>query len=225
LAAFDAGLPTLQIRGEEPMSDASIPILPLAVKPAARDRGAFLAGVAILSVMFLGVAFWNGFPLMFYDTGAYLAEGISHTFLVERSPVYSLLLLFTGGAVSLWPVVILQALMTAYLIVLMAHIEVPDISLRGITVIGACLMGLTGIGWYVGQVEPDCMTALLMLGSYLLLFRNDALEQPARYLVITITALAVSSHPSHLGLIGGLLILGVALRAVAHFVPWRYRSR
>jgi hypothetical protein len=219
LAAFDAGPPTLQIRGEEPMSDASIPILPLAVESAARDRDSLGAGVVILSLMFLGVAFWNGFPLMFYDTGAYLAEGISHIFLAERSPVYSLLLLFTGGAFSLWPVVILQALMSAYLIVLIARIEAPGVSLRGITLIGACLMGLTGIGWYVGQVEPDCMTSLLMLGSYLLLFRNDALDQPARYLVITITALAVASHPSHLGLIGGLLILGVALRGLAHFLP------
>ncbi len=128
--------------------------------------------------MFLGVAFWNGFPLMFYDTGAYLAEGISGAFLVERSPVYSLLLLFTGGAFSLWPVVILQALMTAYMIVLLARIEVPGVTLKGVTVIGACLMIFTGIGWYVGQVEPDCMTALVMMGCYLLLFRGDALAPP-----------------------------------------------
>ena len=39
--------------------------------------------------LFLGVAFWNGFPLMFYDTGAYLEQGLSGAFLVERSPVYS----------------------------------------------------------------------------------------------------------------------------------------
>ena len=35
-------------------------------------------------------------------------------------------------------------------------------------------MLLTGIGWYVGQVEPDCMTALVVLGCYLLLFRGCA---------------------------------------------------
>ena len=177
------------------------------------------AAMAILAVMFLAVAFWNGFPLMFYDTGAYLSEGVSGAFLVERSPVYSLLLLFTGAAFSLWPVVILQALMTAYLVVLLARIEVPGISLKGVAVIGACLSVFTGIGWYVGQVEPDCMTALVMLGSYLLLFRNDALTRTARHLVIVITALAVASHPSHLGLIGGLLILAGTLRGLAHVLP------
>ena len=99
------------------MSDASIPVFSTGLpRLRAQDRRTSLAGVAMLAVMFLGVAFWNGFPLMFYDTGAYLAEGLSGAFLVERSPVYSLLLLFTGGGFSLWPVVILQALMTAIMI-------------------------------------------------------------------------------------------------------------
>ena len=201
------------------MSDASIPLFSLAAAPAARNRGTFLAGVVILSVMFLGVAFWNGFPLMFYDTGAYLAEGISGAFLVERSPVYSMLLLFTGGGFSLWPVVILQALMTSIMISLLARIEVPGISLKGVTLIGAGLTLLTGIDWYVGQVEPDCMTALVLLGCYLLLFRDARMDRTARLLVIAITALAVASHPSHLGLIGGLLIVGAALRGFAWLLP------
>lgn len=177
------------------------------------------AGVAILAVLFLSVAFWNGFPLMFYDSGAYLAEGLSGAFLVERSPVYSLLLLFTAGGWSLWPVVILQAVMTAYMITLTARIEVPRLSLAGLTVIGLVLMGLTGIGWYVGQVEPDCMTALVFLGSYLLLFRNNRLDRKSRALVIAITALSVASHPSHIGLIGGFLLVGAGLHGFAALFP------
>ena len=69
---------------------------------------------------------WNGFPLIFYDTGAYVAGGASgHIFLVERAPVYSELLFLAGGAFSLWPIVGLQALMTSYLILTVARIEVP----------------------------------------------------------------------------------------------------
>ncbi len=176
-------------------------------------------GVLILSCLFLAVAFWNGFPLVFYDTGAYLAEGLSGAFLVERSPVYSLLLLFTGGGFSLWPVVILQALMTAYLITLTAQIEVPGLTLHGLVLIGIGLMLLTGIGWYVGQVEPDCMTALIFLGCYLLLFRHAALDRRTRLLVIAITGLAVACHPSHLGLIGGFLIVAVAMRIFTTRLP------
>jgi hypothetical protein len=203
------------------MNDASIPVFSLGEgAPAARERRFFMpVGVALLAALFLGVAWWNGFPLMFYDTGAYLAEGLSGDFLVERSPVYSLLLFFTGGGFSLWPVVILQSLMTAYFIALLARIEAPRLSLASLVAIGAALMALTGIGWYVGQVEPDCMTALVLIGSYLLLFRNAALGRMARGLVIAITALAVASHPSHLGLIAGLLLVGLALRFFVFLWP------
>ena len=202
------------------MSDASIPVFsPELQAPWAGQGRVLFFGVPLLALIFLGIAFWNGFPLMFYDTGAYMAQGLSGAFMVERSPVYSLLLLFTAGGLSLWPVVILQAVMTAYLIALTARIEVPGLSLTGLTGIGVGLMLLTGIGWYVGQVEPDCMTALVMLGSYLLFFRVARLDSITRNLVIAITALSVASHPSHLGLIGGFLIVAGALHFFGRLLP------
>jgi hypothetical protein len=177
------------------------------------------AGVAILAVLFLGIAFWNGFPLMFYDTGAYLEQGLTGAFLAERSPVYSFLLRFAGGGFSLWPVVILQSLMTAYMVSLLARIEVPGLTLTGLTLIGAGLMALTGIGWYVGQVEPDCMTALVLIGSYLLMFRPGRLERKTLWLVVGITGLSVACHPSHLGLIAGVLLAGLFLHLFVRLWP------
>ena len=206
------------------MSDASIPAFVLD-RPVGARRLVLPLGVPVLALLFLGVAFWNGFPLMFYDTGAYLAEGLSGAFLVERSPVYSLFLLFAGSSFSLWPVVILQAVMTAYMIALLAVIEVPKLTLAGLVAIGGALMGLTGIGWYVGQVEPDCMTPLLLIGSHLLLFRSARLSAWEYGLVIAITALAVASHPSHLGLIAGLILVGTALRMSRHLLPDLPRPR
>ena len=60
-----------------------------------------------------------------------MLEGLGHVFLVERAPVYAELLFLAGGAFSLWPMVILQALMTGYLILAVARIEVPGSLLRG----------------------------------------------------------------------------------------------
>ena len=54
-----------------------------------RGVAATVSGVAILSVMFLLAAIWNGFPLVFYDTGAYVLEGLGHVFVVERAPPIS----------------------------------------------------------------------------------------------------------------------------------------
>jgi len=176
-------------------------------------RGArFVLGVAILTGLFLAIALWNGFPLVFYDTGGYLAEGLQGVFLAERSPVYSLLLRATGAAYSLWPVVILQAGLTAWLLAETARIEVPGLPLKGLIGIGLVLMLMTGIGWYTGQVEPDCMTALVVLGAYLLLFRTGLLGRPRILFIALVTGLAVACHPSHLGLMGGLVLIAIALR-------------
>lgn len=169
-------------------------------------------GLVILTVLFLAIALWNGFPLVFYDTGGYLAEGLEGAFLPERSPVYSLLLFLTGSAHSIWTVVILQAAMTAWLLVETARAEVPRLSLSGLVAIGVALMLATGIGWYTGQVEPDCMTALVVLGAYLLFFHSQLMGPARSGLALVITGLAVACHPSHLGLMAGLILVAVTVR-------------
>jgi hypothetical protein len=171
-----------------------------------RGAVATASGMAMLSLMFLSAAIWNGFPLIFYDTGAYVLEGLGHVFLVERAPVYAELLFLAGGAFSLWPMVVLQALMTSYLVLEVARIEVPGLTLWGLAVIGAALSLATGIDWYVGQVEPDIFTPMVILGSYLILFRSKHLGQWGRGWVAGLTGLAVACHPSHLGLQIGLII-------------------
>lgn len=173
--------------------------------------GPFLLGLVLLTVLFLAIAFWNGFPLVFYDTGGYLAEGLEGAFLPERSPVYSLLLFLTGAGFSLWPVIVLQSAMTAYLVAETACCE-AGASLAKLLATGAILMLATGIGWYTGQVEPDCMTALVVLGAFLLLFHADILSRLRLALVIAVTGLAVACHPSHLGLMAGLLVAALILR-------------
>jgi len=186
----------------------------LAARPVQGARACALA-VGILSLMFLSVAMWNGFPLIFYDTGAYVLEGLGHVFLVERAPVYAELLFLAGARFSLWPIVVLQALMTSAMILAVARAEVPGLTLRGVGIIGAILSVFTGLAWYVGQVEPDIFTPMVMLGTWLLLFRSDRLSKAALRWVIGLTGLAVACHPSHLGLLGGLLICAALLKLVA----------
>ncbi len=188
-----------------------------------RGTATTVSAMAILSLMFLLPAIWNGFPLIFYDTGAYVLEGLGHIFLVERAPVYAELLFLAGGSFSLWPIVGLQALMTSYLILTVARIEVPGLTLWGLSVIGTALSLATGIGWYVGQVEPDIFTPAVILGSYLLLFRSRQLSRSACGWVMGLTGLAVACHPSHLGLLLGLIIAAALLRLLAR--RWRALPR
>jgi hypothetical protein len=102
--------------------------------------------------------------------------------------------------------------MTSYLILEVARAEVPGLTLKGLIGIGAALSLLTGIAWYVGQVEPDIFTPVVILGAWLLMFRSGRLGKARLAWVTGLTGLAVACHPSHLGLIGGLLLCAALLK-------------
>lgn len=185
-----------------------------------RGRVNCALGLAILCPMFLSVAIWNGFPLIFYDTSSYVLEGLGHIFLVERAPVYAEFLFLAGARFSLWLVVILQALITSLVILEVARAEVPKLTLAGLAAIGAGLSLFTGIAWYTGQVEPDTFTPIVILGAYLLLFRGDRLGKTQQRWITGLTGLAVACHPSHLGLLCGLVICAVLLMFARRWKPY-----
>jgi hypothetical protein len=162
----------------------------------------------------LAVALWNGFPIIFYDTGAYLLEGLGRVFLSERSPVYSLFLDYGGAHASLWLIVLLQAVAAAFFIVETARAVAPRLQLATLLGIGVGLTVLTGLPWYTGQIEPDIFAPLAVLSLYLLAFRHDALSGWRSWAVVAIAVLSIAVHPSHLLLGGGLLAIIVVYRLV-----------
>ncbi|HEY0282441.1 MAG TPA: hypothetical protein VGC27_07450, partial [Rhizomicrobium sp.] len=163
-----------------------------------------LAAIALLCPVLLYAALWNGFPFVFYDTGAYVLEGLGHSFVPERSSVYSLLLLYAGGRASLWNVALAQCLMTAFAIVELARAVRPQTGLLEMLAIGAALALFTSIAWCAGQIEPDCATPLLALTFYLLAFRLRQVGWVRGVLLLCVAAFATGAHPSNLGLAAGL---------------------
>jgi hypothetical protein len=180
--------------------------------PLSRPLNEALA-VLLLCPILLSVAAWNGFPIIFYDTGAYMLQGLGHVFIAERSPIYSSFLSAAGGATSLWLVAAAQCLITAFVMTEFARALRPQMSLLGLLLVGALLCVGTGLPWYAAQIEPDCFVALVPLTFYLLAFAE--LGRWRRVLVAVAAALAVASHPSHIALGGGLL----AVLAVMAFAP------
>jgi hypothetical protein len=68
----------------------------------------------------------------------------------------------------------------------------------------------------VGEIEPDCFAAVLVLTIWLLAFRSAELGPVRLGLLVAVGALAMAAHPSHIGLAGSL-ILALALFAVFTF--------
>ncbi len=168
--------------------------------------------IAGLCLPLLMAAIWNGYPLIFYDTGGYLAQGLRGEFYVERAPVYSLFLRLSGGSISLWFSIILQALMTSYVLVQTARLTRPGLPLWALLLIGIVLCVVTGLPWYVGQIVPDSMAAVVICTAYLLGFHQARLGVWRFGLLIAMGAVAAACHSSHLGLMAGFALVLMVLR-------------
>ncbi len=189
--------------------------------PLARPAWEAVA-VVLLCPLLLSAAIWNGFPLIFYDTGAYMMQGFGDKFVPERSPVFSIFILTGGAGTSLWLVALLQTAMASFVMVQMARMVAPRVTLPILLLIGAALTLLTGLPWYAGQIEPDIFTPLVVLCLYVLAFHIKPLGWWRAGLLIFIAALATAVHPSHLGLSAGLILV-LALYRAARLLrqkPW-----
>lgn len=174
-----------------------------------------LAAIVLLCPILLHAALWNGFPFLFFDTGAYVLEGFGRVFVPERSPVYSLFLHYVMGRQNLWFVAIAQCLLVGFVLVEFARAVRPRTSLWAMLGIGAALALFTGLSWIAGQVEPDCLTPIVILTIYLLAFRLRALGLPRAVLMMFVAGFAIGCHPSHLGLAAGLALVSILVRTAA----------
>ncbi len=178
-----------------------------------RRRAAWIAAGAIGAIALIHPALINGFPLIFYDTAGYFERGLDWNLSPGRSLVYGL---FTAVALPLgwgfWPVIAAQALLVVWLLHLAARcLECPS-GPAATAAYAAVLAATTGIAWYAGQIMPDILAPVVVLGLYLLAFRGDRLGQAERWAVGLAVAFGIASHMSHLALATGLLIC-IALAA------------
>ena len=171
-----------------------------------------VASIVLLCPILLSVAIWNGFPIIFYDTGAYMLQGLGHVFLAERSPVYSWFLAAAGARESLWLVAVVQCAMIAFVITEFARALRPSLSLWFLLAIVTLVSIATGLPWYAAQIEPDCFVALIPLALYLFAFHSGQLGWLRSGALFFVVALAIASHASHMGLAAGIVAVLVAMR-------------
>jgi hypothetical protein len=147
----------------------------------------------------LAPAIVNGFPFIFADTGGYLLRPIEGQLELGRSALYGAFLL-AGIAFDFWPVVIVQAAATCWIIVLTLRAfalgQRPGLALAVVLVLASA----TSLPWYVGQLMPDIFVPLCALALYLLAFHNRLLNRLEMAGLGAVVAFAMASHMSILGM-------------------------
>jgi len=212
-----------------------------ALKVAMATRPVFRLAGAAAAVFFLIVpALWNGFPLLFFDTGGYLARLFDGTLAPGRSVVYGLWLA-AGAFANFWPVVIAQSALTVWVVALTLKSHGLGGRPLPLIVLVALLAAATAVPWLVGQLMPDILAGLSVLAFYLLVFcgkplarskragsahaavfRTEALARWERVGLAGVVAFAAASHNATLAVLLILLATFAAIRLFnrSEFLPW-----
>ena len=177
---------------------------------------AFLFG-ALAVCMLLWVAFYNGYPTVYPDTGAYLYTGAFHIALPPfRAPGYGVFALWTSLGASAWFTAIIQAI----LVVTVLHETCKYLiggeeKFRGscMLAIACVLAALTSLPWEVSLLMPDVFAGVVFLCVFLLAF-NSKLRVAERIILGAILAISVGAHMSLLP-IAVLFILALAVPRLA----------
>ena len=182
--------------------------------------GAALASTLIL----LAPAIWNRFPLLQFDTGGYLVRWFEGYLVPSRSTVFGLFLnLFAKP--DFWPVVVIQAALTVWVLTLVLHalgFGGRPLLLIGVT---AALSGLTTLPWLASILLTDIFAGLAVLAVHLLIFAHDVLRRWERNALIGLVAFAVATHSATFAIVLALLAAAALVAAVPHRRGIRHRPR
>lgn len=159
--------------------------------------------IALLAFILLLPAIHNGFPLIFPDSGTYLAIAFGPEYAIDRSSHYGFLLkplvALAPGVIGLWIALVVQVLAAALVLWAAAGALRPGGSpWRRLAWIAPAAL-LTALPWHVGQFMPDAFTGLLVLLVWL------AASRPPRShgtpLLWTAAIVAALVHYTHLPLL------------------------
>jgi hypothetical protein len=193
--------------------------MPLLRVSAVHRCGAVLAGAFLMS----WPAFYNRYPLLYPDSISYLEDGrlvaravFLHKFSADyggRSFIYCVGILPFHWNVNPWPIVALNALLTAYVLWLVVRSLIPRQTVSCYLALIPPLSLFTGMGWFVSMIMPDILGPVLYLSMYLIVFARESLSRTERLTLLLIAWWAVASHITHLILAGAFCVLFLGLVA------------
>ena len=163
-------------------------MMPVLTRSAARIARR-LAAVLVL----LLPAMWDGFPLLEYDTGGYLARWFEGILVPSRSTTYGLFLA-AGWPLDFWPIVILQAAAAVWIIGVMLRIHRFSTAAAGLLGLVAALSLTTALPWLASELLADIFAGLAVLGFHALVWRFDRIAPYERWALVAFIAFAASTH-------------------------------
>jgi hypothetical protein len=162
-------------------------------------------------------AFYNGYPLVYSDTGSYVASGMDLVIPEHRTIMYGLFIRFFSFNFSIWLVVFVQSLIVSYVLWHITRVINKTISKRLFLIGLALLSWFTGLGWYTSQIMPDIFT-VTAIGTLLLLALKKDYKIYQKVIFSLLLVFSINAHFSNY-LISILTVLGLFVITRTKFIP------
>lgn len=169
---------------------------------------AILGGALFL----LWPALINGYPILFTDTGAFLAQTVVPLMIWDKPWIYGPFAWLFHQHVTLWGTAIAQAMILSHLIWLLARTLRPPDPRRHVMVCAALAL-FTALPWSTSLIMPDALTPAAILATALLAWGWEALVRAERAWLLLLAPVAAASHLSNLPVLFAILVLAVLMRA------------
>ncbi len=174
-----------------------------------------LLSVAIL----IWPAMWNGYPIVFADTGTYLSQAMHRYLGWDRPAFYSLFIYPWHLGLTTWPVILVQSCLTV--LVLDLTRRAFGLSSRWLLALTVALGAATWLPWIVSELTPDVLTPLLVLLLSLLVFSPSSIRGRERLTLTALAACMIATQQSSVPLSAAVLCIAYLLR----FLFGRFASR
>lgn len=162
---------------------------------------------AILIPLFLvAPALWNGYPLLQWDSGGYLARWYEGYLVPSRSTVFGLYLHF-GERSDFWINLGAQALATLWILQLSMRVLNLAQPLR-LLAINLLLILTTALPWLASLLLTDIFAGLSVLALFILIAHGDKISAFEKLALLLFTAFSAATHSATLGVLFGLCVLG-----------------
>lgn len=161
------------------------------------------------TIILMTIGFYNGYPLVYSDTGTYIYSGFDKFIPVDRPFTYGLFLNFFSLKFSLWLVIFVQNMLVAFCILELFIILIPNQKYFNGWYLGTLwiLTFVTGIGWYSNQIMPDIFTPVcVMLIAILVLEKETGYLKKGIFAVIL--SYSLTTHFSNLWM-GAVLMVAL----------------
>ena len=170
-----------------------------------KSRSVWIAALA-LPLILIAPALWNGYPLLQWDTGGYLARWYEGYLVPSRSTVFGLYLHY-GEDSEFWINLAFQALATLWIVQIILRV-LGVTQLFALVAISLLLAMTTALPWLASTLLTDIFAGLSVLSLFVLVLHGDKVSGLEKLSLFGLTAFAAAAHSATLGMLFGLCCLG-----------------